>query len=60
MGDRRRAAGGSAGAETKGEETRGGSRGAAMVLNTCPMGLAFKTEKIGEGGGHKYGGSSRV
>ena len=60
MGDTRGAACGLAGEEANGEEARGGRRGAAIVLNTCPMGLAFKTERIGEGGGHKYGGSSRV
>jgi hypothetical protein len=32
----------------------------AIVLNTCPMGLAFKTDGRGEDGGHKYGGASRV
>jgi hypothetical protein len=62
MGDRRRAAYGSAGGEANdnGEKARGERRGAAIVLNTCPIGLAFKIERIGEGGGHKYGGSSRI
>ena len=48
------------GTNEKGGDARGERRGSAMVLNICPIGLAFKIDGTGEGGAYKYGGGFRV
>ena len=48
------------GTNEKGGDARGERRDSAMVLNICPIGLAFKIDGTSEGGAHKYGGGFRI